>query len=65
MLIILLGLQAIVVSTAIGGDNPEVVAAREQGLKIFHRADIVAALMDDRVKALQLQVPMEKPPLRR
>ena len=41
------GAQAIVVSTAIAEDNPEVMAAREQGLKVFHRADIVAALMDD------------------
>lgn len=39
--------QAIVVSTAISKSNPEVVAAREQGLKIFHRADMVAALMNE------------------
>jgi UDP-N-acetylmuramate--alanine ligase len=39
--------QAIVVSTAISDCNPEVVAAREQGIKIFHRADMVASLMKD------------------
>ena len=40
--------QAIVVSTAISQSNPEVVAAREKGLAVFHRADVVAALMEDR-----------------
>jgi UDP-N-acetylmuramate--alanine ligase len=42
------GAQAIVVSTAIAGSNPEVAAARAQGLPVFHRADMVAALMDER-----------------
>lgn len=42
------GAEAIVVSTAIADDNPEVVAAREKGLRIFHRADIVASLMKER-----------------
>ncbi|EAX46434.1 UDP-N-acetylmuramate--alanine ligase [Thermosinus carboxydivorans Nor1] len=40
--------EAIVVSSAIPESNPEIRAAREQGLKIFHRADIVAALMAER-----------------
>ena len=40
------GKDAIVVSTAISSDNPEVVAATAQGIKIFHRSDIVAALMN-------------------
>jgi len=39
------GAEAIVVSTAIASDNPEVLAAREQGVPIYHRADMVAALM--------------------
>lgn len=38
--------DAIVISTAIPENNPEVLAARERGIKVFHRADIVAALMD-------------------
>lgn len=37
--------QAIAVSTAISASNPEVVAAREQGIPVFHRSDVVAALM--------------------
>ena len=40
------GVDAIVVSTAISQDNPEVVAAKEQNCRIFHRSDIVAALMN-------------------
>jgi UDP-N-acetylmuramate--alanine ligase len=40
------GVDAIVVSTAISQDNPEVVAAKQAGIKIFHRSDIVAALMN-------------------
>jgi UDP-N-acetylmuramate--alanine ligase len=42
------GTQAIVVSTAIADTNPEVIAAKEQGLRIFHRSDIVAYLMNER-----------------
>ncbi len=42
------GAEAIVVSTAIAGSNPEVAAAKAQGLPVFHRADMVAALMDER-----------------
>ncbi len=40
--------EAAVVSTAIPSVNPEVVAAREKGIPVYHRADIVAALMQDR-----------------
>jgi len=40
------GVDAIVVSTAISQDNPEVVAARAAGIQVFHRSDIVAALMN-------------------
>lgn len=43
------GAEAIVVSTAIAGDNPEVVAAREKGLRVFHRSDLVASLMKERL----------------
>ena len=38
--------DAIVVSTAISAENPEVVAAKEAGIKVFHRSDIVAFLMN-------------------
>lgn len=37
--------EALVVSTAIRSDNTEVIAAREHNLPIYHRADIIAALM--------------------
>jgi UDP-N-acetylmuramate--alanine ligase len=39
--------EAVVVSTAIPSDNPELIAAREKGIRVFHRADLVAALMQD------------------
>ncbi len=37
--------DAVVVSTAIGEDNPELAAARERGLPVHHRAELLAALM--------------------
>lgn len=37
---------AIVLSSAIRSDNPEVVEARRRGLPVFHRADILAGLMN-------------------
>jgi len=40
------GAEAIVVSTAIAADNPEVLEARARGIKIFHRSDIVAMLLN-------------------
>jgi UDP-N-acetylmuramate--alanine ligase len=40
--------DAIVISTAIPENNPEVQEAKKRGIKIFHRADIVAALMNTR-----------------
>ena len=40
--------QAIVVSTAIAETNPEVQAARERGLAVYHRSDVVAHLMESR-----------------
>lgn len=42
------GAEAIVVSTAIAGSNPEIAAAKAQGLPIYHRSEMVAALMDER-----------------
>ena len=40
------GKQAIVLSSAIHQDNPELVAAKAQNLKIFHRSDILAYLLN-------------------
>ncbi|MCX7780020.1 MAG: UDP-N-acetylmuramate--L-alanine ligase [Negativicutes bacterium] len=40
------GAEALVISTAIRSDNPELAAAREINLPVFHRADMVAALMN-------------------
>jgi len=37
--------EAVVVSTAISKTNPEVLLAREKGIPVFHRADIIAQLM--------------------
>jgi UDP-N-acetylmuramate--alanine ligase len=36
--------QALAVSTAIEEDNPEVIAARQRGVEIVHRADMLARL---------------------
>ncbi|GGP48908.1 UDP-N-acetylmuramate--L-alanine ligase [Saccharothrix coeruleofusca] len=41
------GPTAVVVSTAIREDNPELVAARERGLVVLRRAEALAALMLD------------------
>ncbi|BCM90656.1 UDP-N-acetylmuramate--L-alanine ligase [Abditibacteriota bacterium] len=38
------GAGALVVSSAISDDNPEVAAAREGGIPVFHRAQLMAAL---------------------
>lgn len=40
------GKEAVVVSTAISKENPEVMKAKETGVPIFHRSDIVAFLMN-------------------
>lgn len=37
--------QAVVVSTAIPVTNPEVMAARDKGIPVYHRADMLAFLM--------------------
>lgn len=42
------GPTAVVVSTAIKDDNPELAAARERGVPVLHRAEALAALMDGR-----------------
>nr|WP_239480208.1 UDP-N-acetylmuramate--L-alanine ligase [Megamonas hypermegale] len=39
------GKEAIVLSSAIHQDNPELVQAKKLGLKIFHRSDILAYLL--------------------
>jgi UDP-N-acetylmuramate--alanine ligase len=38
-------LDAVVVSTAIRGDNPALVAARDRGVPVMHRAELLAELM--------------------
>ncbi|SEG09080.1 UDP-N-acetylmuramate--L-alanine ligase [Actinacidiphila yanglinensis] len=41
--------SAVVVSSAIRAQNPELVAARERGLPVVHRSDALAALMEGTV----------------
>jgi UDP-N-acetylmuramate--alanine ligase len=41
-------LDAVVVSTAIPPTNPEVIAARERGVPVLHRAEALAAIVDTR-----------------
>ncbi len=49
----LAGVDTVVVSTAIQEDNPELLAAREQGLSVLHRSQALAAVMaDSRVVAV-------------
>jgi UDP-N-acetylmuramate--alanine ligase len=40
------GAKTVVFSTAIPQDNPELLAAKKQGLQVIHRADFLAALME-------------------
>lgn len=40
------GAQAIVVSSAVPADNPELVAGSDRGIPILHRAEMLARLMD-------------------
>lgn len=42
----LLETEAVVLSSAIGPENPEVLEARRRGLRIFHRADLLAELLN-------------------
>jgi UDP-N-acetylmuramate--alanine ligase len=41
------GVATVVVSTAIRADNPELVAGRQRGLRIWHRSAALASLMTD------------------
>jgi UDP-N-acetylmuramate--alanine ligase len=43
---------AVVVSTAVSPDNPEVLAARERGLPVLPRAQLLASLMADQRRIL-------------
>lgn len=38
--------DAVVVSSAIREDNPELLAARQRGMKVLHRSDVLAALLN-------------------
>ena len=40
--------EAIVVSTAIADSNPEVSEAQKQGIAVFHRADMLAYIMENK-----------------
>lgn len=42
------GADMVVVSTAITEHNPEVLAAKERGIPVVHRADMLAALLNER-----------------
>ncbi len=42
------GTETVVVSTAVGPDNPEIVHARAAGLPVIRRAQLLAELMDGR-----------------
>jgi len=42
------GAPTVVVSSAIGADNPELVAARERGLTVLKRGTLLARLMEER-----------------
>ena len=39
--------DAVVISTAIHPNNPELVAAKEKGLPVLHRSDVLAALLNN------------------
>ena len=41
------GADIVVYSTACSQDNPEIVAARAQGMLVIHRADLLAALLNE------------------
>lgn len=41
------GADCVVLSSAIHSDNPEVVAAKEQGIPILHRSDVLSWLIND------------------
>lgn len=37
--------EALVISTAIEDDNPDIAAARKRGITVFHRSDVLAAIV--------------------
>lgn len=39
--------DAVVISTAIHQDNPELVAAKAKGIPVLHRSDVLAAILND------------------
>lgn len=41
--------QLVVVSTAIGVENPELVRAKEEGISVIHRGDMLALLMERQI----------------
>jgi UDP-N-acetylmuramate--alanine ligase len=43
------GVEVLAPSSAIAKDEPELLAARERGLRIWHRGDLISALMRDKV----------------
>jgi UDP-N-acetylmuramate--alanine ligase len=44
--------DAVVISTAVPRDNPELVAARDRGLRLLRRAEMLAELMEDQRAAV-------------
>ena len=48
------GSDVVVCSTAIKGDNPEVVEAKELGIPVIGRADMLAELRDDNLKLVEI-----------
>lgn len=44
----------VVVSTAIGDENPELAAARAAGMKIMHRADLLSELVSTKPKCIAI-----------
>ena len=48
--------DTVVISTAIREDNPELVAARAQGLRVLHRSEALAAVMGECLRWLLLPV---------
>ena len=40
------GADAVVISTAIHENNPELAAARAQGIPVLHRSDVLAAILN-------------------
>jgi UDP-N-acetylmuramate--alanine ligase len=56
------GADAVVISTAVKGDNPEVIAARERHIPVVPRAQMLAELMRLKHTASPSPVRMARPP---